>query len=646
MKGLPGRINFLVSFALLWAAQACFMPGWGWAGFILTLAGWAVLWRGGKEEVAGPEGTQGKNTMVALALFALALALRLYRLDSHPPFWWDEGVQAFDVRSVLAGRALEPLGEIRYHRSPLWTGILSSFVFLFGHSITALRLASVLAGSLVPVLAFFLVNRMLGLPSGILAGLFLAWHPWLLHQSRNMQGNILTPAMALVILLVAANRRISLGWRGVAVGLVAGVNMYGYAASYHLPLLGALALLLVPVSGGGWKPRLASAATALGISIAFALPSAIFLNDYWVKTIDVSAGGKPAIIWQNMLGTARMFHMEGDPDMRHWYPAGSPVLGPLLGPLFSLGLGLALAGRLGWAGGLALGWLVLGLVPGLVTSGGDRNIFRMIGAAPAVALLCSAGGAGVLRYLGVRLGLAAVMVVWLATGWADIRTYFSGYANDPATSSVFRVYAGEAGKELAGAASAGKLVICPVLTVARHPIEKLSLWEAIADGRVTFIEGPGRMAGEKKVFRDGFGQPQAVMFRNGNRIDYHAMMDILMEGDRLQALDRAGDSGAYYRSWQAIFPDSYLLMERVGFADLKAGKSGQAVREFREAVRRGSKLASTWDGLASALFRTGKYEEAIQAMEMAVQLEPGNRGFREDLETVKRAAGKQKQGGN
>ena len=621
------------------------MSGWGWAGLALTLAGWAVLWRGDRRSAADPGISSGWQAAIALGLFAVALGLRVHNLGTHPPFWWDEGVQAYDVRSVMAGIPLEPLEEIRYHRSPLWIGILASFAFLFGHSVVALRMAAALAGSLVPVLAFYLGMRLSGARTGILAGLFLAWHPWLLHQSRMMQGHILTPVMAVIILLVATDKRISLRWRALITGLVAGVNIYGYAASYHLPILGALALLLVPESKIKWRTRAGAVVAVLGISAVFALPATLVMPDYWGKTLDVSAGEKPGILLQNLLGSIQMFHLEGDLDMRHWYPAGGPVLGPLLGPVFSLGVGLALAGRMGWAGWLALGWLILGLSPGLVTSGGDRNLFRMIGGAPATALLCAFGAAGIWRALGGRLGILAVIFIWVVSGWADLRTYFSGYANDPATSSVFRSYADEAGKALDDAASRGRVGICPPLTVARHPLEKFYLFDALSAGRVTLAEGPCGMRGVKKVFRDSFGQPQAAMFRSGNRIEYRTMMDICVEGDRLQEDGRARNAGDYYRQWLAIFPDSYALMERVGFADLKAGRLKQAVREFKHAVAKGSNLASTWDGLASALFRTGRFGEAEKAMEQAIKLEPGNSGFQRDIETVRKAVREHKPGG-
>lgn len=623
------------------------MVDWGWPGLFLTLAGWAMLWRGDRKSGRPEPGLSSKwKAATALGLFALALALRFYRLDGHPPFWWDEGVQAYDVRSLMAGIPLEPLEGIRYHRSPLWMAILAGFSFLFGHSVTALRSSGALTGALVPVFSFYLVMRLFGTRAGILSGLFLAWHPWLLHQSRMSHGSILTPVMALVILLVATDKRFSMRWRALLVGLVAGVNVYGYAASYQLPFLGALALLVVPSQKSSWRTRGEAVMLIMLISVAFALPATLLMPDYWGKTWDVSAGGKPGLLWQNIIGGLRLFHIEGDADMRHWYPAGGAVLSPFLGPLFSLGIGLVLAGRIGWAGWLALGWLVLGLSPGLVTSGGDRNLFRMIGGAPPTAVICTLGALGILRTLGGKVGITAVILMWLASGWIDLRTYFVAYAKDPAISSVYRNYADEAGKDIREAVRGGVKTICPPLTVVRHPLEKLYLFDAMVAGRVSMVTGPCGQRGAKKVFRDSFGQPQAVIFRSGSHLEYRTMMDICMEGDAMLADNQAGEAGVFCRSWLAVFPDSYALMERVGFADLKAGKSHQAVRDFREAVGRGSNMASTWDGLAAALFETGQFEEAEKALERALQLEPGNNEIQEDMETVKQAVRLQKQGGN
>jgi len=644
MRGREDRIPVLVAFGGMWLAQVCFLSGWGWAGLVFTLAGWTMLWTGDRNAGAERGLSTGWQAIIAAGLFALALGLRYYRLGVHPPFWWDEGVQAFDVRSVLAGKPLESLDEIRYHRSPLWNGILAVFVAAFGHSTVAFRGASALAGSAIPVMAFFLGTRMFGAVIGILSGLFLAWHPWLLHQSRMSLGHILTPAMAFVLLLVITSRNMTFRRRGIIAGLIAGVNMYGYAASYHLPFLGLVAMLLVPESGEGRRERIKAAMLVPLIAAAFAVPASLMMHGYWGKTLDVSAGTDLGIIRGNILGAMKMFHMEGDSDMRHWYPAGGPVLGPLLGPLFSLGIGLVLTGRMGEAGVLVLGWLVLGMSPGLATIGGDRNLFRMVGAAPAVAILCSIGGAGVIHALGGRLGIIAVTFMWMVSGWGDVRTYISGYSRDTATSSVFRSYAGEAGIDLAGAAGRGAITICPPLTLARHPIEKLGLFDDIAAGRVAFVSGPCGARGAGKVYRDSFGQPQAVMFRAGGHIEYRTMMDICMEGDRRQGTS-ARAAGEFFRGWRVIFPDSFVLMERVGFADLKAGKSVEAIHEFRLAVKMGSNLASTWDGLASALFRTGRFGEAEKAIERALQMEPENGEFLKDRETIRKAVLERKTGG-
>lgn len=636
----------LISFAILFAAQVCFSAEWGWAGLALVVAGWAALWRAPARAAETGRMEFRWKIVVGVVLFGVALAFRLWRLGEHPPVWWDEGVEAYDVRCLLAGRPLEPLSGISYHRAPLWLAILMATAKVAGTSFAALKSVSVLTGSLTVVLVFVLGARMFGPVAGILAGAFLCFHPWQLHQSRMLHGSILVPAMGALVVLLCRSPRFPLMRRSVLAGLVGGVNVYGYAASFHLPLLAGLALALPSGDGESSRRRWKAAALALAIPALCALPATGLMPDYWDKTTSVSALSAPRTLAGNLAASLGMFNYRGDPDMRHQYPAGAPALGPLIGPVFLLGAGILLRSPRSATSILLLGWMLLAMLPGVATEGGEANLFRMVGVPPALALVTASGGVALFHALGSRVGMALLAALWGVTAAMDARTYFREYPADRATSVWFRTWAREAGEELRTRASHAPFTLSPVPGLVEHPMEKWFLFDAVADGRVRFAPGNGTGVKTLRVFRDGFGNPQAVLRRGrAGRMVYRTVMDICGEGDALLGAGNWRQALSLFRGWDAVMRGSMVLRERAAFALLKGGRNREAVEAFWRAIGPGPGLPSSWDGMASAFYRMGEYDKAERALRRALELEPGSREFADDLARVQRARSSGKKGG-
>ncbi len=648
MSGRPhltDRTAVALSFAFAWGAQAAFLAGRPAAGVTVLLCGWLpLLLRAGDGEVRLP----GPPWLWLAAVGLAALAARVYRLDYVPPVWWDEAVETYDARCLAAGIPLEDLPGIHYHRGPLWTRIVEAWGTAFGFDIPRLRLASALTGTAFVLLASAAGARLGGGAAGVLAGFAAALHPWGLHLSRFVMGNMLVPLLGTLAVLAAGARLLPPFRRAAAAGAVAGLSMYGYAAAAHVPPLAAVAVLLLAPPGTALRRKLAAALLCLGVAAVAAFPLLLRGPGGLDKVRDVSVVHRPAAMLGNALASASLFHWRGDPDLRHQYPAESPALGAFLAPFFSLGLGLALAGAREPRNLLVLAWLALGLAPGIASSGGERNLFRMVGALPPAMILAGRGAAAVARAFGPRLGPALALLLIAAGAAGDLGTYFAGMSADRATAVWYRTFSAEAARDLRGLAGGKVLSFRSRFTLAHHPVERNTLFAEIREGRVVAAEqaGTGGLPLVKTYF-DPYGQPQAALLagpagKGRLAVCYRTVLDIGVEGDGLMVSGRARESVALFRTWTGIMPGSIVLRERLGFAYLKAGRPGDALAAFREVAARGTVAPSTLNGMASALYRLGRYAEAERALERALALDPGNAGFMADLETVRRAAAAKK----
>ncbi len=147
----------------------------------------------GLEKALCMEGHDSGATILWLsALTLLAFVLRTVRLDLQP-LWWDEGWSVYfataDIPSMLARTAVDI-------HPPFYYLLLHIWILIGGPSSIALRLFSVLVGTLSIPLLFFLGRRLFSMRVGIMAALTMAVAPFHIYYSQE------TRMYALVTLLV------------------------------------------------------------------------------------------------------------------------------------------------------------------------------------------------------------------------------------------------------------------------------------------------------------------------------------------------------------------------------------------------------------------------------------------------------------
>ena len=134
---------------------------------------------------------------VTLALFAIALGMRLYKLDV--PFdrdGYDEGVYWQSLRAMSAGHALYQ--QIFYSQPPFFLLSIYPFFALFGGTLWSARLGVALI-SLLGLLGAFLLGKALSRRVGAIAALLLLLvNPLYLAESQTLQAEAPTVAFSLL----------------------------------------------------------------------------------------------------------------------------------------------------------------------------------------------------------------------------------------------------------------------------------------------------------------------------------------------------------------------------------------------------------------------------------------------------------------
>lgn len=226
---------------------------------------------------AGAAGTEPRSlawSQCAL-LFLFALALRLPLLPAHRLAEGDGVHYATLARAVLAGDAS---GLANPYWSNFWPAVIALFSWLARVDVeTGGRLAALAAGCALAPATAALAARTLGGRSGVVAGLLVAGHPWLIHFSSLLFSESLF-SLLLVLLLLSAVR--CTGTAGAAAtGAWAGLSLVTRPEAYA-GVAAVLGGLLAPARRPGRGPALRRAAVFLAVVLAFVVARAWLVQRY------------------------------------------------------------------------------------------------------------------------------------------------------------------------------------------------------------------------------------------------------------------------------------------------------------------------------------------------------------------------------
>ena len=242
-----------------------------------------------------------KNKLFLIIIFLSSLALRISHSNSYPPLLWDEAALGYNAYSISeTGRdeygQLLPIifKSFGDYKPGLYIYLALPFVKLLGLTPLSIRLPSILAGSFLPLLLFFLVKELLGKQKkaktiAFLSALALAFSPSAIHFSRGAwETNILAFELTLAALFFVRAFR-SFTSRSLFFSLSAlvfGLSFYTYqGAKLTTPLL--VLALLTAFFKDLKKPKILK-----GFSKAFLFPLLIFFLPIIISALTSSAGNR------------------------------------------------------------------------------------------------------------------------------------------------------------------------------------------------------------------------------------------------------------------------------------------------------------------------------------------------------------------
>jgi mannosyltransferase len=341
------------------------------------------------------------------ALFAIALALRLYRIDAQS-FWYDEGltialaVQPLDAIARAAAADVHP---------PLYYWLLHGWVLLMGTGEAAARAFSAVCGAAAVVLTTILGRRWFGESAGWLAGIAATVSPFAIHYSQETRMYALAMLLAICLWLAfdAAIREQSTPDTPRTLRQ----SRWMWWILYSLTALAALATHYFMVAF--------VAATALAGALVLRR-NALLL---WIALHLTLAGFFLLLVWgsRERLAVWTFAKQPTDPlfilsDVLRVFslgPAAAPVFWFwLIGFVALLALALTTWRTSPRATGMALAWLVVPLAAIIILSL-NQPYYKarfLLPALPAFHLLLGAGGSTLARSAPAHSG-ALLTAIWL-----------------------------------------------------------------------------------------------------------------------------------------------------------------------------------------------------------------------------------------
>ncbi len=402
---------------------------------------------------------------LALAgLTGLALALRLYNLDGQPAgIWRDEARHALLALRIWSDPGFRPIYVVEGADLPaLLFYLMAPVVGTLGPHLWSARLVSAVLGALTPLALWWAARPLLGQRGALLGAALLAWASWSLSMSRWAfpatldQALVLTAAGFLWRGLAPAadgeDRPRAAFLRLMAAGLCAGLATYAYHTGRMAPLLlAALAALRLGWSPAAWRRAAPGLALAALVGLITVGPLLWFISQdfagYNRRTgrVSIVANNNRApldTLANNSAAYLLMWQVQGEHNGRHHAPE-VPMVDPLVGALLALGVALAVARREPVPHALLV-WLLVGLLPGLLSTDAPHAMRGLGALAPACMLAAAAldrllpsdshPPAPTPRPRVRRIGLALALTLSLGfNGWL----YFVSMAHNPAVYSEF-----------------------------------------------------------------------------------------------------------------------------------------------------------------------------------------------------------------
>lgn len=421
-----------------------------------------------------------RELALLLLILGLACFLRIYRIDVIPPgLWHDEAFNGMDSLRTLKTGSFRIFYEGNGGREPLLIWLQTIPISLLGATPVALRLVPIVFGIATVPVFYLLIKEVFHEEEAVrwlalLGTAALATSYWHVNFSR-----VGFRAVLFLFFLVLGTYFFWQGWRTgryhffCTSGIIVGFTGYTYTPARLLPLLlvgffviGTVRELHSYIRHRRYGPSdIKFSNTGLlrwlkGFAIMGLLAILVFLpmghyflthpGAFDMRTADVSVfspavhkGEAPRALLSNFVAVTRMFYDRGDLEWRHNLP-GRPALDAFCAFGFSLGVVVSVLRSRKPTYAFVLLWLVVMLLPTILSSGAP-NTLRGIGALPPVCTLLAIGFASTVEFFEKRIprlnetlfvtGLLLMLLCF--SGFLTFQDYFTVWAQRGKTFRVF-----------------------------------------------------------------------------------------------------------------------------------------------------------------------------------------------------------------
>lgn len=435
------------------------------AGVALFIAGatppraWRSAWGG----LAASWRAHPREWLFVVGCTGLALALRLFRLESAIPYLFlDEAFFARDAAFIAEGGRASIFAPAHEGQPWVLAAMQAPFVGALGRTLAAIRLPSALMGALSLPPTYLLARQLFDdRRVAAAATFFLAAYPVHMQFSRLAINNIFDLfgvwAMALLLLGLRRGGRVAFAFAGVTLAL----SQYFHTGGRMYLVLTALILLYLVAARRDWlRARWRGLAVTLSAAALTACPyfyhlmATGFLLNYRASKVSLffSPEGRQFLEWASEGEGVGAYLVEQfsnaylafihTPDRVYFYGGRTAMLLPPAAAAFLLGVMWLLWRWRRPAEALLLAWIGLTALLGGALVTFSPGYARYVVALPAVAVATALGVVWTLDYLAPALrlrrvagdrrrlanGLAVVVIAALAV--VNVDYYFGRHLAD------------------------------------------------------------------------------------------------------------------------------------------------------------------------------------------------------------------------
>lgn len=396
-----------------------------------------------------------------LIILFIAFMMRFWNVELHPySFMNDEGEMGLVAYCIKVGNCNNPF-DTGWAGQPVLAFVPTFIsISIFGQTATAVRLVSVIIGTLAVLAVYLFTREVIGRKEAWLAMALLAVLPVHVHFSRLGVDNIidsLSTTAILGLLFFGIKRGSTMAF--LAAGIVGGLCFYTYPGTRLAPALGMAALgYIVLKTRGVLKAHgfkifvfiFSMIVTVAPIAGYFMANPGIFFarmrNVGIFQTRVMHAGNMAEILMEQFMKSSLVFLLTSAPT--NFFNSPRPYLTPLAAIFFVLGLCYVIWRIKEEQYFILFIWFWAAILLGSTLTGGPPTSQRMLMSTPALAIITAIGICRVTENLPKTFrhpGRLQALCLLLFTGWVvhqDVRFYqyeyrLNHYFEDPTNEFTY-----------------------------------------------------------------------------------------------------------------------------------------------------------------------------------------------------------------